>query len=83
MTGWSRRAFLVGLAVAPTLGATAWMRTRGTAFEGVAVLSLYVNEPYIDLRGRGLAYEARGFAPGVGPLRSWSEQQWRMHHPYI
>jgi hypothetical protein len=83
MASWSRRAFLVGLAVASAVGGTPWMRARRTGSEGSPILSLYIDEPYIDLRGGGLAYEARGFMHGVGPLRAWSEQQWRMHHPYI
>jgi hypothetical protein len=81
--GWSRRAFLQGIAVAAAVVGAPWARDRRAACQSLPVLSLYMDEPYIDLQGRELAYEARGFTDGVGPLQAWSEQQWRMHHPYI
>ena len=85
MAVWSRRAFLLGVAIAATVGGTPWVRLRRVtvqALQASPVVSLHMDEPYIDLRGHGLAYEARGFTDGAGPLRSWSEEQWRMNHPY-
>lgn len=69
-----------------TGGGTPFARCRRVtvqAAQPAPAVSLHMDEPYVDLRSRGLAYEARSFTDGAGPLRAWSEQQWRMHHPYI
>ena len=79
----TRRDFLRGFAVTLAVLDVPWARGRATGLAALPVVSLYMDKPYVDLRGQCLSYEARGFIGGAGPFGTWSEQQWRMHHPYI
>jgi hypothetical protein len=79
----TRREFVMAIAAGGAFAAMPTAMCPPALAAPAPVVSIHMDQPYIDLTGRAKPYQPPNGLCSAAPIEHLSEQQIRSHHPYL